>query len=77
MLYLAESARAWLEHPPVNNIYSWTDFKRIFMGNFQGMYVCPRNSWDLKACNRRREKLYVSTSAASPSSTMSFLTSWM
>jgi hypothetical protein len=43
-LYLAESARAWLEHLPANNIHSWTDFKCIFVGNFQGMYVHPRNS---------------------------------
>ena len=25
------------------------DLKRVFVGNFQGMYVCPRNSWDLKS----------------------------
>jgi hypothetical protein len=43
-LYLAESARAWLEHLLTDSIHSWADFKRIFVGNFQGIYVCPRNS---------------------------------
>jgi hypothetical protein len=43
-LYLTENARAWLEHLLVNSIYSWTDFKHIFMENFQGTYVRPRNS---------------------------------
>ena len=33
-LYLAESARAWLEHLPTDNIHSWADFKCIFVGNF-------------------------------------------
>jgi hypothetical protein len=51
--YLAESARAWLEHLPVNDIHLWTDFKRIFMGNFLGTYVRPGNSWDLKACKHK------------------------
>jgi hypothetical protein len=34
-LYLAESTRAWLEHLPVDNIHSWADFKRIFVGTFR------------------------------------------
>jgi hypothetical protein len=46
----SESARAWLKHLLVDSIHSWADFKRIFVGNFQGTYVHPRNSWDLKAC---------------------------
>ena len=32
-LYLMESTRAWLEHIPVDNIHSWAEFKRIFVGN--------------------------------------------
>ena len=52
-LYLAESARAWLEHLPANNIHSWADFKCVFVGNFQVTYVCPRNSWDLKAYKQK------------------------
>jgi hypothetical protein len=43
-LYLTESARAWLKHLPMNNIHLWVDLKRIFIRNFQGTYVCPRNS---------------------------------
>ena len=33
-LYLAESARASLEHLPADNIHSWADLKRIYIGNF-------------------------------------------
>jgi hypothetical protein len=76
-LYLAESARAWLEHLPTNSIHSWADLKRIFIGKFQGMYVHLGNFWDLKAYKQKWEKLYVSTSVAFPSSAMSFLMSWM
>ena len=49
-LYLGESAQACLEQLPVNSIHLWVELKRIFMGNFQGTYVCPGNSWNLKAC---------------------------
>ena len=47
-LFLADSARAWLEHLPSNAIQSWADLKEIFVGNFQGTYKHPRNPWDLK-----------------------------
>jgi hypothetical protein len=53
LLYLVESARAWLEHLPANNIHSWIDFKRIFMENFQGTHVRLGNSWDLKAYKQK------------------------
>ena len=43
-LYLAKSARAWLEHLHANSIHSWANLKHIFIGNFQGTYVCLRNS---------------------------------
>ena len=33
-LFLANSARAWLEHLPSNAIQSWADLKEIFVGNF-------------------------------------------
>ena len=49
-LFLADSARAWLEHLPSNAIQSWVDLKEIFVGNFQGMYKCLKNPWDLKNC---------------------------
>ena len=42
-LYLGESAQACLEQLPVNSIHLWVELKRIFMGNFQGTYVCPGN----------------------------------
>ena len=34
LLFLADSARAWLEHLPFNAIQSWADLKEIFVGNF-------------------------------------------
>jgi hypothetical protein len=46
-------AQAWLEHLPANCIHSWTDFKHIFLETFQGTYVHPRNSWNLKACKQK------------------------
>jgi hypothetical protein len=33
-IYLADSARAWLDHLPRNMIDSWEDLKEIFTGNF-------------------------------------------
>jgi hypothetical protein len=45
-LHLADSTRTWLEHLPPSQIHNWDDLVRIFVGNFQGTYVRPRNSWD-------------------------------
>ena len=33
-LFLADSARAWLEHLPSNAIQSWVDLREIFVANF-------------------------------------------
>jgi hypothetical protein len=49
-LHLADSARTWLEHLPASQIHSWDDLVRTFVGNFQGTYVRPGNSWDLRSC---------------------------
>jgi len=38
-LFLADSARTWLEHLPPNRIQSWVDLKEIFVENFQGTYA--------------------------------------
>jgi hypothetical protein len=46
-LFLSDAARAWLEHLPLAQIFGWDDLVKAFAGNFQGTYVCPRNSWDL------------------------------
>jgi hypothetical protein len=51
-LHLADSARMWLEHLPASQIHNWDDLVRTFVGNFQGTYVRPGNSWDLRACNQ-------------------------
>ena len=43
-LHLADSTWTWLEHVPANQIHNWDNLVKIFMGNFQGTYVCPGNS---------------------------------
>jgi hypothetical protein len=52
-LHLADSAWLWLEHLPPSQIHSWDDLVCTFMGNFQGTYMHPGNSWDLRACTQR------------------------
>jgi hypothetical protein len=52
-LHLADSARTWLEHLPASQIHNWDDLVRTFVGNFQGMYVRPGNSWDLRSCTQK------------------------
>jgi hypothetical protein len=49
-IYVAESARARLDHLPRNMIDSWEDLKEIFTDNFQDTYVQPGNPWHLKGC---------------------------
>jgi hypothetical protein len=46
-------ARAWLEHLPPTQISNWDDLVKAFAGNFQGTYVRPRNSWDLRSCRQQ------------------------
>jgi hypothetical protein len=48
-LFLSDAARAWLEHLPPAQISNWDDLVKAFSGNFQGTYVRPRNSWDLRS----------------------------
>jgi hypothetical protein len=50
-LHLGDSARTWLEHLPASQIHNWDDLVRTFVGNFQGTYVRPGNSWDLCSCS--------------------------
>jgi hypothetical protein len=51
-LFLSDAARAWLEHLPPAQISNWDDLVKAFVGNFQGTYVCPGNSWDLRSCRQ-------------------------
>jgi hypothetical protein len=51
-LFLFDAARAWLEHLPTAQISDWDDLVKAFAGNFQGMYVHPGNSWDLRSCRQ-------------------------
>jgi hypothetical protein len=34
-------------------ISNWDDLVKAFAGNFQGTYVRPRNSWDLRSCRQQ------------------------
>jgi hypothetical protein len=52
-LHLTDSARTWLEHLPTSQIHNWDNLVRTFVRNFQGMYVHPGNSWDLRACTQK------------------------
>jgi hypothetical protein len=52
-LFLSDIARAWLEHLPPGQISNWDDLVRAFAGNFQGTYVRPGNSWDLRSCRQQ------------------------
>jgi hypothetical protein len=52
-LFLSDAARAWLEHLPPAQISDWDDLVKAFMGNFQGTYVRPENSWDLRSCRQQ------------------------
>jgi hypothetical protein len=55
-LHLADSARTWLEHLPASQIHNWDDLVHTFVGNFQGTYVRPGNSWDLRSCTQRPDE---------------------
>ena len=37
---------------PADTISSWADLRKVFVRNFQGTYVRPGNSWDLKSCKQ-------------------------
>jgi hypothetical protein len=52
-LFLSDAARAWLEHLPPAQISNWDDLVKAFAGNFQGTYVRPGNSWDLRSCRKQ------------------------
>jgi hypothetical protein len=43
----------WLEHLPASQIHNWDDLVHTFVGNFQGTYVRPGNSWDLHSCTQK------------------------
>jgi hypothetical protein len=49
-------ARTWLEHLPASQIHNWDDLVHTFVGNFQGMYVRPGNSWDLRVCTQKPDE---------------------
>jgi hypothetical protein len=49
-LFLSDTARAWLEHLPPGQISNRDDLVQAFASNFQGTYVRPGNSWDLRSC---------------------------
>jgi hypothetical protein len=52
-MFLSDATRAWLEHLPPAQISNWDDLVKAFAGNFQGTYVSPGNSWDLRSCRQQ------------------------
>jgi hypothetical protein len=52
-LHLGDAARTCLEHLPASQIHNWDDLVRTFVGNFQGTYVRPGNSWELRSCTQK------------------------
>jgi hypothetical protein len=52
-VFLSDATRAWLEHLPPVQISNWDDLVKAFAGNFQGTYVRPGNSWDLRSCRQQ------------------------
>jgi hypothetical protein len=52
-MFLSDAARAWLEHLPPAQISNWDDLVKAFAGSFQGTYVRPGNSWDLRSCRQQ------------------------
>jgi hypothetical protein len=52
-LFLSDAARAWLEHLPPTQISDWDDLVKAFTGNFQGTYMRPGNSWDLRSYHQQ------------------------
>jgi hypothetical protein len=52
-LYLGDSARTWLEHLPRDKIHDWSDLRRVFVSNFQGMYMHPGKQWELRNCKQQ------------------------
>jgi hypothetical protein len=52
-LFLSDAARPWLEHLPPAQIFDWDDLVKAFPRNFQGTYVRPGNSWDLRSCRQQ------------------------
>jgi hypothetical protein len=52
-LFLSDAAQAWLEHLPPAQISNWDNLVKAFAENFQGTYVRPGNSWDLRSCRQQ------------------------
>jgi hypothetical protein len=48
-MFLSDTARAWLEDLPPQQIHDWDNLVRVFEGNFKGTYMRPDNSWDLRS----------------------------
>jgi hypothetical protein len=55
-MHLGDAAQTWLEHLPASQIHNWDDLVRTFVGNFQGTYVRPGNSWDLRSCTQKPDE---------------------
>jgi hypothetical protein len=74
-LFLSDAAWAWLEHLPPAQIFGWDDLVKAFVGNFQGTYVRPGNSWDLRSCRQQPGESLQEYIRRFQSSAPSYLTS--
>jgi hypothetical protein len=52
-LFTPLPSRRLSEHLPPAQISNWDDLVKAFTGNFQGTYVRPGNSWDLRSCHQQ------------------------
>jgi hypothetical protein len=52
-IFLSDAAQAWLEHLPPAQISDWDDLVKAFARIFQGTYMRPGNSWDLRSCHQQ------------------------
>jgi hypothetical protein len=71
LLHLTNSSWSWLEHLLPSQIHNWNDLVRTFIRNFQGMYVRPGNSWDMRACTKSPTSRFGTSYDAFPSAALS------
>lgn len=47
---------------------NWSNLEDVFLGNLDGAYLKPGNSWDLFSCKRKKGKQLCNYIIASPTS---------
>jgi hypothetical protein len=72
-IYLANTARAWLNHLLRSTIDSWEDLKDFFTDNFQGTYMWPTTPGILRVTDRSQVDPSGIKSGDSPRSALNSL----